>query len=235
MSFFPSEGEALFGCPKYAAANMEDTPTECGGSIYQNMDGVEPGDMEENVVERQSTKKVKVPRRIIHFASGETMEEYSTDEEEEEPEQPEVKAPPPKDVGPYVWFHLSKAAYSTLYACDYLGEKFADLLGMSSAKYQYAIDQHDRQKKEEERKKKESQLPEESERRIDQVRSEEYWDDQMTSQDVSDSPAGRSDSTCEIASEKKLPFESHANVDIKHLVQDLLKNNYLKKVEMLPK
>ncbi|XP_075048775.1 protein FAM177A1 isoform X4 [Mixophyes fleayi] len=28
-------------------------------------------------------KKKKVPRRIIHFASGETMEEYSTDEEEE--------------------------------------------------------------------------------------------------------------------------------------------------------
>lgn len=28
-------------------------------------------------------KKKKIPRRIIHFASGETMEEYSTDEEEE--------------------------------------------------------------------------------------------------------------------------------------------------------
>lgn len=30
--------------------------------------------------------KVKVPRRTIYFASGETMEEYSTDEEEEEQE-----------------------------------------------------------------------------------------------------------------------------------------------------
>lgn len=28
--------------------------------------------------------KTKVPRRTIYFASGETMEEYSTDEEEEE-------------------------------------------------------------------------------------------------------------------------------------------------------
>lgn len=29
-------------------------------------------------------QKTKVPRRTIYFASGETMEEYSTDEEEEE-------------------------------------------------------------------------------------------------------------------------------------------------------
>lgn len=28
--------------------------------------------------------KTKVPRRTIYFASGETMEEYSTDEEEED-------------------------------------------------------------------------------------------------------------------------------------------------------
>lgn len=31
-----------------------------------------------------SRTTVKVPRRTIYFASGETMEEYSTDEEEEE-------------------------------------------------------------------------------------------------------------------------------------------------------
>ncbi|KAK2104087.1 hypothetical protein P7K49_017943 [Saguinus oedipus] len=29
-------------------------------------------------------KKKKVPRRVIHFVSGETMEEYSTDEDEVE-------------------------------------------------------------------------------------------------------------------------------------------------------
>lgn len=38
-----------------------------------------------------SQKKVKVPRRTIYFASGETMEEYSTDEDEEvEPVQKDV-------------------------------------------------------------------------------------------------------------------------------------------------
>lgn len=31
--------------------------------------------------------RVKVPRRTIYFASGETMEEYSTDEEEEGEEE----------------------------------------------------------------------------------------------------------------------------------------------------
>lgn len=29
-------------------------------------------------------RKEKIPRRIIHFCSGETMEEYSTDDEEED-------------------------------------------------------------------------------------------------------------------------------------------------------
>lgn len=37
-------------------------------------------------------KKQKAPRRTIYFASGETMEEYSTDEEEEEPEKNDVVA-----------------------------------------------------------------------------------------------------------------------------------------------
>lgn len=38
-------------------------------------------------------KKKKVPRRVIHFASGETMEEYSTDEEEDEQEKKDLLPP----------------------------------------------------------------------------------------------------------------------------------------------
>lgn len=38
----------------------------------------------ENVELGDLGKKPKIPRRTIYFASGETMEEYSTDEEEEE-------------------------------------------------------------------------------------------------------------------------------------------------------
>lgn len=39
---------------------------------------------------RSGEPKVKVPRRIIYFASGETMEEYSTDEEEEDSTKKQV-------------------------------------------------------------------------------------------------------------------------------------------------
>lgn len=43
--------------------------------MVKEFESVELGDM--------GMKKQKVPRRTIYFASGETMEEYSTDEDEE--------------------------------------------------------------------------------------------------------------------------------------------------------
>ncbi|XP_051238005.1 protein FAM177A1 isoform X2 [Dicentrarchus labrax] len=97
-------------------------------------------------------RQVKVPRRTIYFASGETMEEYSTDEEEEEEE------PAKKDIitvdsskltwGPYFWFHMWRMATSTVSVCDYMGERLASLFGITSPKYQYAIDEYYRMKKE---------------------------------------------------------------------------------------
>ncbi|KAJ0061058.1 hypothetical protein NL108_005875, partial [Boleophthalmus pectinirostris] len=50
--------------------------------------------------------------------------------------------------GPYFWFHMWRAATSTISACDYLGERMANLFGITSAKYQYAIDEYYRIKKE---------------------------------------------------------------------------------------
>lgn len=47
----------------------------------KDFENVELGDL--------GKKQPKIPRRTIYFASGETMEEYSTDEEEEE--EPEKK------------------------------------------------------------------------------------------------------------------------------------------------
>lgn len=44
--------------------------------------------------------RLKVPRRTIYFASGETMEEYSTDEEEEEEECPKKDVSTVDTVGP---------------------------------------------------------------------------------------------------------------------------------------
>lgn len=50
-------------------------------------------------------KKKKVPRRVIHFASGETMEEYSTDEEEDEQEKKDL-LPPVDPVSILIRFYL---------------------------------------------------------------------------------------------------------------------------------
>lgn len=49
----------------------------------KGFESVELGDLDKQ-------QREKVPRRIIHFSSGETMEEYSTDEEEED-QEPERK------------------------------------------------------------------------------------------------------------------------------------------------
>ncbi|CAF91540.1 unnamed protein product, partial [Tetraodon nigroviridis] len=96
--------------------------------------------------------KAKVPRRTIYFASGETMEEYSTDEEEEEEDSSkhQVAAVDMSKLtwGPYFLFQTWRMATSTLSVCDYLGEKLASLLGITTPKYQYAIDEYYRTKKE---------------------------------------------------------------------------------------
>ncbi len=46
--------------------------------------------------EKETGKKKKIPRRILHFSDG-ILEEYSTDEEDEEP-------PPPPPVDPVYHF-----------------------------------------------------------------------------------------------------------------------------------
>ncbi|XP_075995988.1 protein FAM177A1-like isoform X2 [Genypterus blacodes] len=129
---------------------------------------------------RRQQQREKLPRRIIHFSSGETMEEYSTDEEEGEDKEPEKKdlLSPPADAskltwGPYFWFHMWRAATSTISACDYLGERMASLFGITSAKYQYAIDEYYRMKKEREEEKEENRLSEEAERSFDQSQPRE--------------------------------------------------------------
>ncbi|XP_048340750.1 protein FAM177A1 [Sphaerodactylus townsendi] len=121
-------------------------------------------------------KKKKIPRRVIHFASGETMEEYSTDEEEDEQQEkrdllPSVD-PTTLTWGPYLWFHMLRVATSTLSVCDFLGEKIASVLGISTPKYQYAIDEYYRMKKEEEEEEEENKMSEEAERRYQEVQNQ---------------------------------------------------------------
>uniref|UniRef100_H3CE58 Family with sequence similarity 177 member A1 n=1 Tax=Tetraodon nigroviridis TaxID=99883 RepID=H3CE58_TETNG len=111
--------------------------------------------------------KAKVPRRTIYFASGETMEEYSTDEEEEE-EDYSSTLQSKLTWGPYFLFQTWRMATSTLSVCDYLGEKLASLLGITTPKYQYAIDEYYRTKKEDEEEEEENRLSEAAERRFEE-------------------------------------------------------------------
>ncbi|XP_069029135.1 protein FAM177A1 [Embiotoca jacksoni] len=141
---------------------------KCAGEAAE-FESVEMGDSEGV----QGT--MKALRRTIYFASGETMEEYSTDEEEEEEEQPvkkDVIAADPSKLtwGPYFWFHMWRMATSTISACDYMGERLAGLFGITSPKYQYAIDEYYRMKKEEEEEEEETRLAEEAERRFAEQR-----------------------------------------------------------------
>ncbi|XP_051834012.1 protein FAM177A1 isoform X2 [Antechinus flavipes] len=72
MNKDPSRGEDVLGAAT-AVARLR----EPAGQIQMNCDG-----NFENVELGVIGKKKKIPRRIIHFVSGETMEEYSTDEDE---------------------------------------------------------------------------------------------------------------------------------------------------------
>ncbi|CAG00122.1 unnamed protein product, partial [Tetraodon nigroviridis] len=148
------------------------TVEQTGGSKPgKDFESVELGVLEGSEGEQQPQRE-KVPRRIIHFSSGETMEEYSTDEEEDqEPEKKDLLSSPVDASkltwGPYFWFHMWRAATSTISACDYLGERMASFFGITSAKYQYAIDEYYRMKKEREEENEENRLSEEAERTFD--------------------------------------------------------------------
>ncbi|XP_019731714.1 protein FAM177A1 isoform X3 [Hippocampus comes] len=122
--------------------------------------------------------RVKLPRRTIYFASGETMEEYSTDEEEEEPVEKRVVNVDTSKLtwGPYFWFHMWRMATSTISVCDYMGEKLASLFGITAPKYQYAIDEYYRIKKEQEEEEEENRLADEAEHQFAEQRKSEKKD-----------------------------------------------------------
>ncbi|XP_056867675.1 protein FAM177A1 isoform X1 [Takifugu flavidus] len=126
-------------------------------------------EMEEHDSRQQKTK---VPRRTIYFASGETMEEYSTDEEEEE-EDLTKKQVATVDTsrltwGPYFLFQTWRMATATISVCDYLGERLASLFGITTPKYQYALDEYYHRKKEEEEEEEENRLAEAAERHFEE-------------------------------------------------------------------
>uniref|UniRef100_A0A8C1IT77 Family with sequence similarity 177 member A1 n=1 Tax=Cyprinus carpio TaxID=7962 RepID=A0A8C1IT77_CYPCA len=127
--------------------------TEKSSTVEKEYENVELGDL--------GKKKPKIPRRTIYFASGETMEEYSTDEEEEEePEKAKTLSKgDPVSMLKSFQFHTKT--------------KMASLLGITTPKYQYAIDEYYRMKKEEEEEEEENRLSEEAERRFEEQHNQD--------------------------------------------------------------
>ncbi|XP_045170755.2 protein FAM177A1-like isoform X2 [Mercenaria mercenaria] len=101
-------------------------------------------------LEPDQQKKKKVPRRLIHFSDG-VLEEYSTDEDDDEPPPPPPVDPKTLTWGPWFWFYMSSAAFKTLGVADSCGEKLAWFFGITTPKYQAAIDEFYRLKAEEEK------------------------------------------------------------------------------------
>ncbi|XP_015247085.1 PREDICTED: protein FAM177A1-like [Cyprinodon variegatus] len=159
---------------------------------------------------KRTEPREKVPRRIIHFSSGETMEEYSTDEEEPEDPEEEKKdlLSPPVDAvrvrsgGGSAFFFSVWLFYVA--ACDYLGERMASLFGITSAKYQYAIDEYNRIKKEKEEEKEENRLSEEAERTFNQLQSQEGKNEPITSPDGQEGASPCPDVTYQVENENPL-------------------------------
>ncbi|XP_072356361.1 protein FAM177B-like [Scyliorhinus torazame] len=107
---------------------------EQDGESHKQTEAAEPKDTEAGK---------KEPKRRIHFSSGETMEEYSTEEEfEEEQKVLETVNPSTLPWSHFLLFWMMKFARTSLFTCDFLGEKLANLFGLTSAKYQYAVDEY---------------------------------------------------------------------------------------------
>lgn len=93
-------------------------------------------------------KRNKVPRRILHFSDG-TLEEYSTDEEEDTTDYKKDNHvahvnPGQMPWAPWMWYQAATAATQTLQVCDYLGESLASFFGITTPKYQYEIEEYHR-------------------------------------------------------------------------------------------
>ncbi|XP_038616773.1 protein FAM177B [Tachyglossus aculeatus] len=87
--------------------------------------------------------KTNPPKRIIHFANGDTMEEYSTeDEEEEEWKKNQSFDTSQLSWGPFLWLWAIRIASTSFSTCEFLGGRLATFFGLNEPKYQYALDEY---------------------------------------------------------------------------------------------
>jgi len=98
------------------------------------------------VAKQKDQRRKKKPRRVIYCSDG-VVEEYSTDEEEERvKEEQERKRNAWRSVNPATmsWMtwsvhHMWLGGERVVSACDFLGERIAWWLGITSPKYYYEL------------------------------------------------------------------------------------------------
>ncbi|XP_026174695.1 protein FAM177A1 [Mastacembelus armatus] len=86
-------------------------------------------------------------KKVIHFSSGETLEEEDSEEEEEQlSSRPPFREPTERTRLSFKNLAIVVGRISLL-TCDFLGERLAGAVGLNAAKHQYAIDQYYRDHK----------------------------------------------------------------------------------------
>lgn len=119
--------------------------------------------LDSTAVDVEAKTPKRKPKRVLHFSDG-TLVEYSDDDElhdaDDDDDGPaddpkecaavaEKRSPQHMRWGEYL-LHLTMAfGVQSLNVCDYLGERFAWVLGITTPKYGYAIEEREWQKKEE--------------------------------------------------------------------------------------
>jgi len=95
----------------------------------------------------------RIPKRVLHFSDG-VLEEYSDDDEVDLPVKSETQLMPHNLAalpwGPWIWHQTLFVGTKVLEVCDYLGEMFANVFGITSPKYEFEIEHYKRLQAEEE-------------------------------------------------------------------------------------
>ncbi|KAL0967504.1 hypothetical protein UPYG_G00253090 [Umbra pygmaea] len=93
-----------------------------------------------------SGRSVSQQRKVIHFSSGETLEDDDSEKEEEEDKSEDQMFKEDKDMAKVPWRAcIWSLGRKSLRSCDFIGGKLAGLLGLNTAKYQYAVDEYQRE------------------------------------------------------------------------------------------
>ncbi|XP_049825853.1 protein FAM177A1 isoform X2 [Aethina tumida] len=102
-----------------------------------------------------SAVRVKQPKRILHFSDG-VLEEYSTDEEEVDGLQKDQTVST-LSWGPWFWYKAWAAGTSTLTFLDATGEFLASVLGITTPRYYFELEEYKRREEQKEKRKEQEQ------------------------------------------------------------------------------